>query len=203
MGRAPGPAAFAATWRSWPGQSGVNRVLFMLVLVGCGQQEVSSPGVAPRSLLPVAACGAPGPVVLYPRHRILSGMPPIMLLVIAEAGPVEVTLTRSSGLSYSWRTRQRTLTWPPGWPALAVGESGTVTVTACGQRDLTWFRRAPPTAPDMRWRSGSQGARWLLEQGLPMEALLLISADPGAPSRVRSAALLEVGMPLLGQWLHR
>ena len=126
-----------------------------------------------------------------------------MLLVIADSGSVDVSLVTSSGRARAWRTRGRMLTWPAGWGPLAVGERGTVTVRSCGRTDVARFERAPPLAPDLRWRSAELGAPWLLERGLPMEALLLLATDPRPAPLLRSRALLGAGTPVLGLWLHR
>ena len=153
--------------------------------------------------LPLPRAGSPGPVVLYPRHRILSGVPPVMVLVVADAGPVPVTLQTDSGRLRTWHSRERTHPWPAGWAPLAVGEGGRVIVRSCGRVDAADFERAAPLTPDPRWRSAVEGASWLLEEGLPMEALRLLAADPRGGAAEWTQALSLAGVPILGLWLRR
>lgn len=157
----------------------------------------------PAWTLPLPRAGPPGPVVLYPRHRILSGVPPVMVLVVADSGKVAITLETDAGRSRTWSTRERVLPWPAGWRALAVGERGKVSVRSCGRVDHAAFVRAPPLPVDLRWRSALVGASWLLERGLPMEALRLLSTDPRGDKADRTQALSAAGVPVIGLWLGR
>jgi len=175
----------------------------ILLLVGCrdGPVEVPEPGM-PRMVVGVPRAGALGPVVLYPRHRILSGMPTVLVAAVADAGPIDIELVRGSGRRRRWRTRQRVLPWPAGWMPLTIGEEGRVSVTSCGRTDVALWVRAPRLPVDLRWRSARRGARWLLANGLPMEALRLIATDPGQGAELRTEALIRSGFPVSGQWLH-
>ena len=173
------------------------------MLVGCAPEPVAELPPVPTRMLPLPRAGTPGPVVLYPRHRVLSGVPPVMVLAVADTGPVVVTLETDSGRRRTWHSRARTLSWPAGWAPLSVGERGRVTVLSCGRADSAEFERAPPLRPDLRWRSAPQGASWLLQAGLPMEALRLLAADPRGSAAEWTQALSSAGVPTMGLWLGR
>lgn len=173
----------------------------IVLMVGCTDASLEREPEMPRMVV-VPRSGTLGPVVLYPRHRILSGMPTVQVVAVADAGPILVELVRGTGRRRIWRTRQRVLPWPAGWLPLTVGEEGQVSVTSCGRADVARFVRAPRLPVDLRWRSARWGARWLLENGLPMEALRLMAADPGQGPPLRTEAMIRAGFPPSGQWLH-
>lgn len=183
-------------WRVW---------MVVLVCGGCGADVDAEVAPAmPRMRTAVVPAGSVGPVVLFPRHRVLSGMPTIQVAVVADPGSVEVELVVGQGPSRRrrlWRTRRRVIPWPQGWGALEVGERGLIRVTSCGRTDVAPFERAPRLPVDLRWRSARSGARWLLSNGLPMEALRLIATDPTGAPHLRTEALIRAGFPVAGQWL--
>ena len=175
--------------------------VMVLMIGGCGADRGGGGGrpeewVRPRG---VRACGVPGAVVLYPRHRVVSAFPPVIFVVPGVGGPVEVELARE-GAARRWRTTGRSLTWPEGWNGLRVGEVGRVVVRAGGTTAVCGFVRAPMPELGTWWRDGRVGVRRLLDLGLPMEAARLAAVDPRVSEPEREQALFRAGVPTLGLW---
>lgn len=168
--------------------------------VGCDSavRAPEPPPGAHRSVVGVS--GLPAPTILYPRHRILSPTPPIVIALPVGVGGLEIEIL-TPRCRRRIRSRDRVVPWPAEIPALRSGDAGWVRVTSALGPASSGFVRVRDPAYPARWLAGpGECVRGLSRGGLPMEALRLAAAeclplDPGITGYGSRA-----GLPHWGAW---
>jgi hypothetical protein len=178
-----------------------SSLLILSLLAACSDPAPPVPAAAAPPSLPIEPSGFIAPVILYPRHRILSPAPPIVLAVPADASAVTLDLRTSRGLRRRIRTRKRILPWPEETHVLEDGETGTIQLSGASGTARAFFVRVrrgePLTIP---WGTAKARARELLGQGLPMEALRLLALSGEARGSLAREAALRADLPTFGFW---
>jgi len=143
----------------------------ILLLTGCGSENGEFSGGRRTSVL--RASGIVRPQILYPRHRILSPVPLVLIAVPADPGPVTVTLVTEEGLRWETCTIRRAIPWPPGTRLLRPRERGFLTLDSPAGKARAGFVHVPPRLGPRPFKDLRQEMQRYAERGYPMEALRL------------------------------
>lgn len=179
---------------------GLVLLLFLTTISIMGRVGEAAPPCAGLSEAPLLrASGLARPAVLFPRHRVLSPAPPLIVVTPGNLGTAEIRVQRHDG-ERRLRTKERRVPWPDSWRLIDVGEILKVEVHSCGQSDLCLVQRAAPIPLSLKLRNRKEGVLELQRLGLPMEALLLAAKDPATGSTLPPALVRRAGFPFLGLW---
>jgi hypothetical protein len=192
----------ARRWRSGGARCAAIAVLLAAGPSGCGG-DAGGDSIPAAVVTPLRAAGPLRPCILYPRHRIASLAPPVILFVPADPGPIDLEVRLTSGRVRRFATRERVVPWPASWPPLESGESGTVVLRSCGQTACAWFVCAPWKAPLLAIRHAPDGTGAWLERGLPVEAFRLAARDAWSTEGFDPQLRIRTGLPWPGMWQGR
>jgi hypothetical protein len=191
-------------WLRTPSGWLVLAVIFLLVLLvhlGWRTPVDSAAGVNPAphfAPIPIRGPGILAPTILFPRHRIFSGSPPIVLAVSWVFDAVRIDVQYSSGFRSHMHSGKRTIPWPESWPVPKIGEVVRLSLHCGGFATDVDFERVEATDLDLTYRDGRRGVPKLLSRGLPSEAWLLGCQDPRVPVQQLLECELRMGLPPSG-----
>ena len=172
--------------------------IMILLLTGCGSEDAGFPVGQRTSVL--RSSGIVRPQILYPRHRILSPVPLVLIAVPADPSPVTVTLVTEEGLRWETCTIRRAIPWPPGARLLRPLERGFVILDSSAGKARAGFVHVPPRLGARPFKDLRQEMQRYAGRGYPMEALRLWVGARWRPDESMLRLARRAGFPVGPLW---